>query len=289
MDLIINELSLDGQFVSIDAFVELLDDFIRIIKIAEEHSMKILKKYDLYDRKISEEITLRELLKTKGNDRYTRVKSILLRNSYSPPFWEEDQRHTQEKSIKYKCYENLYGSSLAEAVYRDNVVISFKHALFMDKHLVLSVDEIEHIIFNAIDEGSFIEILHFSLDFLGTAKYCAYKYGNTRLSFEKFEEEYGFGILEKSEEEMVLESFDRFAEKKDWKEIYQDQSLNYKEYQPNRKKDNWFRGTSYEGITIDKFRCGNTAVAPLRCFGYRDGETFYALRLERDHKKSDKG
>ena len=33
------------------------------------------------------------------------------------------------------------------------------------------------------------------------------------------------------------------------------------------------------------FRCKN----PKRCFGYREGEKFYVLRMERDHKISDNG
>ena len=75
-----------------------------------------------------------------------------------------------------------------------------------------------------------------------------------------------------------------FAEHKDWTEIAQDAALRYKEYKPSRK-ENWFLGSPYEDMTIHKFRCGN----PKRCFGFRQGDVFYVLRMERDHSISDKG
>lgn len=114
--------------------------------------------------------------------------------------------------------------------------------------------------------------------------YLKERYRGTRLSFEEFDLEYGFSDFEKEEIAECLEYFERFAKHKNWTEVMKDSALRYKEYQPS-KKTNWFKGSRYEDVRIDKFRCGN----PKRCFGYRKGDVFYALRMERDHSISDNG
>ena len=65
----------------------------------------------------------------------------------------------------------------------------------------------------------------------------------------------------------------------------EDKSLEYKKYNPSSPKDNWFKGVKYHGKTIMKFRFSDV----LRGFGYRKGDSFKVIRLERTHKVSDKG
>ena len=64
-----------------------------------------------------------------------------------------------------------------------------------------------------------------------------------------------------------------------------DDGLEYKKYTPAEKKKNWFLGRKYSGKTIMKFRFSGA----MRCFGYRKGDRFRVLRLERDHTISDNG
>jgi hypothetical protein len=49
--------------------------------------------------------------------------------------------------------------------------------------------------------------------------------------------------------------------------------------------EDWFRDSVYTDATIMKFRFSSR----MRCFGYRKGERFRLLRIERDHKRSNKG
>lgn len=116
-------------------------------------------------------------------------------------------------------------------------------------------------------------------------EYINTRYKNTRLNFSRLEEDFGFESLEKNEIEDCIESFDRFVDHENWENLNRDRSLNYKEYSPSSKKDDWFRNTEYSGKKIYKFRCAN----PKRCFGYRENDQFYVLRIERNHKISDKG
>ena len=63
------------------------------------------------------------------------------------------------------------------------------------------------------------------------------------------------------------------------------QKEEYKKYSPENEEKNWFSGGKYKGKTIMKFRYSKV----MRCFGYRKGDRFRILRIERDHKISDNG
>lgn len=115
--------------------------------------------------------------------------------------------------------------------------------------------------------------------------YLKARYIDRRLDFSKFEKEYGFLDFSQSEIEDCIEAFDRFEEAEGWDEIVRDRTLNFKRYSPASNKDDWFRKSEFKDKKIYKFRCKNTK----RCFGYREGEKFYVLRMERDHKISDNG
>jgi len=227
-------------------------------------------------------------LKIRGKDEIRRIK-IFLSRIFDPPYWEENQKHKKDTQYKYLGYEDIYGTSLAEANERDRVVVSFRHIDFLIHELEIEVNGEPAIIYNFLSKKAFVDYLYRKTKLIDELKFCHYKYENTILSFEKFEAKFGFVELQKKEIDVVIEAFDRIIDRNNWNEIYTDPSLNFKEYKPNSKKKNWFAGTIYEGMKIDKFRCGNTGVAPLRCFGYKEGDTFYPLRLERDHKVSDNG
>lgn len=68
MELILNELSLDGQFRSRDEFTEYVLDVLRpVLDIVIENKIPLLKKSDLYIRRITGDETLQDLL-MKTND-----------------------------------------------------------------------------------------------------------------------------------------------------------------------------------------------------------------------------
>ena len=62
MELILNELSLDGQFRSRDEFTEYVLDVLRpVLDIVIENKIPLLKKSDLYIRRITGDETLQDL------------------------------------------------------------------------------------------------------------------------------------------------------------------------------------------------------------------------------------
>lgn len=63
MELILNELSFDGQFQSQDDFVEyVLDILMPVLNIVIDNKVPLLKKSDLYNCKITDGTTMQDLL-----------------------------------------------------------------------------------------------------------------------------------------------------------------------------------------------------------------------------------
>lgn len=61
MELILNELSFDGQFQSQDEFAEyVLDILIPVMDVIIENRVPLLKKSDIYNRKITREVAMLE-------------------------------------------------------------------------------------------------------------------------------------------------------------------------------------------------------------------------------------
>lgn len=92
---------------------------------------------------------------------------------------------------------------------------------------------------------------------------------------------------EVGEFEKLLYGLERFDAVKTWKDILTDRFFDYKDYQPVSDRHNVFAGGKIADKNIDKFRCGQHSQ--VRCFGYREEELFYVLRIERDHSISDHG
>ena len=110
-------------------------------------------------------------------------------------------------------------------------------------------------------------------------------YEDTRIDCSTMEDHYGADILENDEFDELIKSFNKFVEHESWESIALDDGLKYKKYTPKEKEKNWFRGVKYTGRNIMKFRFSSK----MRCFGYRKGDKFKVLRLERDHNISDNG
>ena len=91
--------------------------------------------------------------------------------------------------------------------------------------------------------------------------------------------------MEKEEYVLLLGTLDKFVRHESWESIGLDDGLEYKKYTPASDEEDWFRNSVYGNQTIMKFRFSRR----MRCFGYRKGNRFRLLRIERDHKKSNKG
>lgn len=106
-------------------------------------------------------------------------------------------------------------------------------------------------------------------------------YEGTRIDCSLLEAKSGQDFLEQHEYEQLKKTLDKFVRHESWESIDFDDGLEYKKYHGSGKSD-WFTGYPQ---TIMKFRYSGKQ----RVFGYRKGDRFRVLYIERDHKTSDKG
>ena len=165
------------------------------------------------------------------------------------------------------------------------MLLSFPHKKYQDRVLRIVKNGRDIFSLPAAATVSFMAKCLLNKGVLEFNEYLSARYADTRLNFSMLEPEYGFDNFEKEEVDDCLRTFDKFVSIHTWDEIYRDSGLNYKKYSPGSDAYDWFRRTKYRGMSIAKFRCGN----PKRCFGFREGDVFYVLRMERDHKISDHG
>ncbi|MBM6855478.1 hypothetical protein H6B11_15200 [Mediterraneibacter glycyrrhizinilyticus] len=281
----LNELSLDGQYDSMEEFFQAARPFMKCLKLISEKNCQIQKHSMLYSRKITKDKTLNDLRGMRG-DHVTRLKSLLLSVTDAPPFWDWKEEFAQDLTAEYICEnEDVSATSLPEAAEDKGVLLSFPHKKYQDRVLRIVKNGQDIFSLPAAATVSFMAKCLLDRDVVEFNEYLAARYAGTRLNFSMLEPEFGFDDFEKEEVDDCLRAFDKFVSIHTWDEIYQDQGLRYKKYSPGSDAYDWFRRAKYRGLSIDKFRCGN----PKRCFGFRKGDVFYVLRMERDHKISDHG
>lgn len=282
----LNELSLAGQFKDMEGFLDASIPLMKCLKLIQKHQGKIYKQSTFYKRTITRSgKTLNDLRGVYG-DKARKLKSLLLGTTDSPPFWDTEENRTQDQAADYICNGEKVGeTSIAEAAENQAMLLSFLHSEYEDRNLkVLKNGKLLASVASAVNPAYLAEELWKNRQIIIKEFLCV-KYDGTRLNFTKLDEEYGLEQFEAVELKECLEAFQRFVSHDNWNDILTDRSLCYKKYSPSEKEKDWFNRTEYRDYAIDKFRCGN----PKRCFGYRENDVFYVLRMERDHSISDNG
>jgi len=277
LDILLNELSLDGQFINKNDFLDNLEKLLHIIKIIEDLKFTLLKNNTFFSSKITNNESFIDISHSKDN-RVRKLKSFLLKLSNHPPFWNEEQKHT--------CYDdnytfnsnNICDTSLAETCERDKLILSFIHNDYLQTNLIVKKNRSIINIYNILDKNLFLDYI-FSLNKINPLKYCKLKFKDTNLNFTLIDENNGFNLLNTTQTEEYISSFIKFS-MMEWTEINSDGGLQYKSY-----NGDIFKNTTYSSKNIKKFRTSQL----YRCFGYRESDIFYILRFEIDHKISNNG
>lgn len=285
----INECSLQGQYDTLEEFINRNADFVKCLNWLYKHNTtwKIYKKNNLYHSQVTKDhkfYDLRQIkIQTEKNtkDILRKMKSLLLKLQEEPPFWN-DEAVTQDGTY-YWNDEDISGTSIAEAAAQRAKMLSFYHPSYCD--VLMSVKhETEEVTVSSISTYQWFVKELYDCKQIEPDVFLKLYFAGTRLNFSKLEAGYGLEGFEKSEIKDCMKTFERFVNHSTWADIYKDSALVYKDYSPSAK-ENWFRDSEFRDKKIDKFRCIN----PKRCFGYKEGDTFYALRIERDHSISDNG
>lgn len=280
----LNETSLIGQYESVDDFIRSNRALMECIHLVKEHGATIYKKSNFYDAKITNDENLYCLSKYRSNEGeindLLRKFKYLLELACNNPYW--DYEGIVDDSECLVDGNDCTGTVIAAAAASEGALFSFSSSDYTDKCLNALYNGHKTLVYSIFSPYMHSEYLMIS-SALTMDEIIKHRYKGTKLDFSKLDTKYGFSEFESYEIKDCISTFDRFI-KMEWDQIYQDHSLCYKDYQAPRSK-NWFAGSEFSSKEIIKFRCVN----PKRCYGYRDGDTFYALRMERDHSISDNG
>lgn len=278
-ELLLNEKSLDGQFGSMDEFYKTLPVMGQNLRILKNNDVVLQKHSTLYQQKITGEITLYDLQNRKGKVEPTqRDKLILWKRQLSslmntPPFWDLETADSKD--------------SIEEAARRGTDVLSFLHDGYKDTILKVPCEDGKCDVRSSVSTGYLVDGLY-QRGFLSRLEYIRQRFLDGRIRMTYIDTEIaGIDVLEKREMEELLEGLERFEAARTWKDIMEDRFFDYKSYQPSSSKYDVFAKGDFSDKNIDKFRCGQHSQ--IRCFGYREGEQFFVLRIERDHRYSDHG
>lgn len=89
MELILNELSFDGQFQSQDEFVDYVIGYLKpLLDIIIENEIPLLKKSDIYQYRITRRSTLQDLLMRSNDPAITLLKEYIVKLGYCEPYWD---------------------------------------------------------------------------------------------------------------------------------------------------------------------------------------------------------
>lgn len=284
MDFLLNEKSLDGQFDDEQQFLKSLKPVIKSIELIQKcPDLKIYKTENFFKCNITKDKILCDLRLNGVSDELLSFKLSLDKVLYRKPYWDRDPVHDISQSFIWN-EEDVSGTSLAEAAVTDSALLSFDLDKFKDRMLQIKNKEKEYEV-HSIHTPKYLIEQYNDIVSVDTKTMLVISYEGTRIDCSTMEDKYGVSILQKDELDEFISTLNKFVKHDSWESIGRDDGLEYKKYSPSSEKDNWFSGSKYKGKTIMKFRFSSV----LRCYGYRKGDRFRVLRLERDHKISDKG
>lgn len=159
MEVIINDFSLDGQFSDEEEFVDsLYENTLPMLSDLEKLKATILRSYNSYESKVTNEKTLHELLITRGSPEITKLKGQLQKMFFEEPFWEDSLKSVEDI---YECVftEKKSQFCLAEALERDIPVLSFEHENFRESTIEIIKNNESAYIKNLYNKEVMLQIL----------------------------------------------------------------------------------------------------------------------------------
>lgn len=278
MQVLLNELSLTGQFSDQDAFIRNgLYPFVGVLKEMQEFPTLLLKKSDVWERMITPTVTLHALLNNNSfrkSDEVRRLKTTI-DHLTKEPFWDSDSK--QNGNTTYLLDENnIWGSSPAEACERDKILISFVSSSVSLDPLNIMRNGIDESLLNLTCAGKFTEFL-WNKNKISFESYLKARFSRSKLDFSRVDDKIGFSRIQTAEQSLFLDTFRKFEELS-WDQIHTDNGLDYKEYHETIN-------VLCQGKKTYKFR----ASKKFRCHGYRNKDSFVVIGFETDHKLSDRG
>lgn len=144
MDLIFNDYSLNGQYSSVQDFLDCLcRNIVPCLEIAKRKKISLLKSYDTYSKKVLSNKKLYDLFSIKGNVLLLKFKAQIAALQ-TEPYWNLNSENND-------C--------LLEAASRQASLLSFIPSDYSQKNIIVEINGEKKNIINSFNKSSFLEAL----------------------------------------------------------------------------------------------------------------------------------
>lgn len=226
MEVVLNDYAIDSQFPCVEDFVDSLVEYtFPALEFLRDKSSILLKSYETYSRKITEEDTIYSFLQSQKFRGFSEAQKLrnLLGALSTEPYWEEDSK--TEKDATYSCeYAGTFcgeePNCFSEALERDGVMLSLEHLNFQRDTFGIAKNEKEHILYNIYDRKSvgknlflndYIGFCELLLSGVNESKVCFWANNGAYYADEYFEN----GKISKNDALAIKEDFDRLIDGKE--------------------------------------------------------------------------
>ncbi|WP_455620205.1 type II toxin-antitoxin system RelE/ParE family toxin [Eisenbergiella sp.] len=151
MELILNELSFDGQFQSQDEFKDyILSILIPVLDVVIENRIPLLKKSDIYNCKITCEETIQDILMRANDPSMSLLKSYIVNLGYCEPYWDFPALTDPKVNYVYPASAEE-PNCFTEVIERGGKLLSLQHRSYSSDTFMCRRDEKELEISNIIE------------------------------------------------------------------------------------------------------------------------------------------
>lgn len=125
MEVIVNDFSLTGQFLSCDKFIEyMLDELCPILELMGDKKIPFLRKQDFYGIKITEKLSLHDIFQITNDPAVTKIKQYIIELAYQEPYWDSEVRTDENVNYSYPSKQEE-PNCFTEAIERKDALFSF--------------------------------------------------------------------------------------------------------------------------------------------------------------------
>ena len=160
MELIVNELSLEGQYANVESFVDGLDVLMQLRSVARNHGRSVSCDKSMLHSKITKEMILPQVLSRLGINKRRALTSWLTRG----PFWEDSRKHSSTDVIELED-DIVTDYGLGEAAFRnakyseDCQMVSFSPSSWDKEKLIGSLETGDSTYETQVDNHTSVESL----------------------------------------------------------------------------------------------------------------------------------
>lgn len=174
MELILNDYSVSGQFISYDDFTDyVLDVLAPILDLVIENQIPFLKRQSFYDCKITKELSLNDILMHTGDPVIYKIRNYISQLGYQPPYWDDSP--LSQKTIEYQYpAEDDEPNCFTEVIERKGALLSFPCDGYDTESFLCKRDDETVVIQNVKETKSFLHT--YLLDDIRNTRYVIEKY-----------------------------------------------------------------------------------------------------------------